>query len=300
LRSADTLILIVHPDEFSPGVSEDRSIPPEIFDSTSEPEQNRNIIRSVKVSTVSKADVTALRASIAAIEAGRRQVRGVLPFGLATVDSRLPGGGLALGALHEVAGGGTGAVDGAAASLFVAGIAARTNGKVLWCLTRPDLFAPAIAQVGLEPDRVIYVEARDEKAVLSCFEEGLRHGGLGCVVAEVSHLTMTASRRLQLAAEGSGTMGLALRRWRRQTEAADFGQPTAASTRWRVSVLPSAPLPVPGVGRHRWLVELIRARAGESADFELEACDDQGRLALPAELGHGSVQTEIARRYAAG
>lgn len=249
---------------------------------------------------MSKADVAALRASIAAIEVGRRQEREVLPFGLEVVDARLPGGGLALGALHEVAGGGTGAVDGAAAALFVAGIAGRTNGKVLWCITRPDLFAPAIAQAGLNPDRVIYVEAHDEKSVLSCFEEGLRHGGLSCVVAEVSHLSMTASRRLQLAAETSGTMGLALRRWRRQTEAADFGQPTAASTRWRVSVLPSRPLPVPGIGRHRWLVELIRARAGESADFELEACDEQGRLGLPPQLAHGSVQTGIRRRYASG
>jgi protein ImuA len=218
---------------------------------------------------------------------------------LREVDARLPGGGLALGALHEVAGGGNGAIDGAAAALFVAGIAARTKGKTLWCLTRPDLFAPAIAQAGLGPDRVIYVEAGDEESVLACFEEGLRHGGLGSVVAEVSRLSMTGSRRLQLAAESSGTIGLALRRWRRQTDASDFGQPTAASTRWRVSVLPSRPLPVPGVGRHRWLVELIRARAGESADFELEACDDKGRLGLPSNLVHGQVSKEIGRRIAA-
>ena len=101
---------------------------------------------------------------------------------------------------------------------------------------------------------------------------------------------MTASRRLQLAAEGSGTLGIALRRWRRQTEASDFGQPTAATSRWRVSALPSTPLPVPGVGRPRWLVELIRCRAGESADFELEACDDTGHLRLPADLVHGPVR----------
>jgi protein ImuA len=35
------------------------------------------------------------------------------------------------------------------------------------------LFAPALAQAGLMPDRVIYVEAGDEKSVLICFEEGL-------------------------------------------------------------------------------------------------------------------------------
>jgi protein ImuA len=211
--------------------------------------------------------VEELRERIQRLEGAVARRRTVLPFGVKEIDRRLPVGGLALGALHEVAGGGDGAVDGAAAALFAAGIAARTRGQVLWCVTRKDLFAPAMAQVGLLPDRVIYVEATDEKSVLACFEEGLRHGGLGAVVAEVARLSMTASRRLQLAAEGSGSIGIAIRRWRRQTEAADFGQPTASVTRWRVSVLPSTPLPVPGVGRARWRVELIRCRAGESANF---------------------------------
>ncbi|HXW70891.1 MAG TPA: damage-inducible protein [Methylocella sp.] len=180
----------------------------------------------------------------------------------------------------------TGAIDGAAAALFVAGVAARTRGPVLWCVTRQDLFAPALAQAGLKPDRATYVEADDEKSVLICFEEGLRHGGLGAVVAEVALLSMTASRRLQLAAEQSASLGLAIRRWRRPAEAADFGQPTASLTRWRISVLPAAPLPVPGVGRARWRLELIRCRAGECADFEVEACDAKGHLALPSDLAN--------------
>lgn len=241
-----------------------------------------------------------LRAQVRQIEGRHRRATPVLPFGIAPVDSRLPAGGLPCGALHEVAGGGNGAVDGAAAALFAAGIAARTRGKVLWCITRPDLFAPALSQAGLKSDRVIYLEGGDDKTVLACFEEGLRHGGLGAVVGEVARLTMPISRRLQLAAEGSGTIGIALRRWRRQTEASDFGQPTAATTRWRVSALPSTPLPVPGVGRPRWLVELIRCRAGESADFELEACDDTGHLCLPANPVHGPGQAEGGRRSAFG
>jgi hypothetical protein len=156
--------------------------------------------------------------------------RQILPFGIAEMDSRLPGGGLARGALHEIAGGGNGTIDGAAAGLFAAGIAARTKGKVLWAITRPDLFAPALAQVDLAPDRVIYVEAGNDKTVLACIEEGLRHGGLGAVVGDIARLDMTALRRLQLCAEETGTIGIALRRWRRQTEAVDFGQPTAATT----------------------------------------------------------------------
>ena len=246
--------------------------------------------------------VEELRERIQRLEGAAARRRAVLPFGIKEIDRHLPGGGLALGALHEVAGGGNGALDGAAAALFAAGVAARTHGKakVLWCFTRPDLFAPSIAQVGLGPDRVIYVEAGDEKSVLACFEEGLRHGGLGAVVAEVARLSMTASRRLQLAAEGSGAIGIAIRRWRRQTEAADFGQPTASLTRWRVSVLPSTPLPVPGVGRARWLLELIRCRAGESADFEVEACDAKGRLALPSDLVHRSSEEDAGRRRTAG
>jgi protein ImuA len=244
--------------------------------------------------------IESLRAQIRRIETRNRPAASVLPFGLAEIDSRLPGGGLALGALHEVAGGGNGAIDGAAAALFAAGIAARTRGQVLWCVARQDLFAPALAQAGLAPDRVIYVEAGDEKTLLACFEEGLRHGGLDAIVAEVARLSMTDSRRLQLAAESFGAIGIAIRRWRRQTEAADFGQPTAAVTRWRVTALPSTPLPVPGVGRARWQVELIRCRAGESADFEVEACDAQGRLALPADLAHRPAAPQARNRRAAG
>jgi protein ImuA len=90
-----------------------------------------------------------LRAQVRQIEGQHRRATPSLPFGIAAVDARLPGGALPLGALHEMAGGGNGAIDGAAAALFAAGIAARTRGQVLWCLTRLDLFAPALAQAGL-------------------------------------------------------------------------------------------------------------------------------------------------------
>ena len=231
-----------------------------------------------------KAVLEDLRARIAHLEHGARAPHSVLPFGIPELDGRLPQGGLMLGSLHEIAGGGPGAVHGAAAALFAAGILARLKGPVLWCLKARDLFAPALAGAGLDPDRVIYAEASDEKTVLLCLEEGLRHAGLGAVAGEVSSLPMAASRRLQLAAEAFGVPAFVIRRWRTPAAAADFGQPTAATTRWRISALPSSPLPVAGVGRPHWPVELIRCRAGDCADWEVEACDDEGRLALPAVL----------------
>lgn len=239
-----------------------------------------------------------LRDRISAIEGGGAKRAGCLPFGVPEIDDILPGGGLAYGALHEFAGGGNGTVDGAAAALFAAGTAARTKGKVVWCLTRPDLFMPALAQAGLHPDRVIFAEADREEDVLASMEEALSYGKLGAVVGEVVRLPMVSSRRLQLAAEKTGTLGIAVRRWRRQTEANDFGQPTVSTTRWRVSVMPSEPLPVPGVGRARWLLELMRVKAGECAEFVVGACDASGRLYIPATSGDGS-DTSGRSRYSA-
>src|SRR5688500_6765271 len=87
--------------------------------------------------------IAALRAAVRAIEHAEGRQEGTLPFGLAAIDRRLEGGGLALAALHEFAGARPGLADDAAACLFAAGIAARAGerGMVLWALARRDLFA---------------------------------------------------------------------------------------------------------------------------------------------------------------
>src|SRR5260370_26892867 len=144
---------------------------------------------------VPNAVVAALRERIRCLEGGARHQRAVLPFGVKAIEERLPEGGLALGALHEVAGGGNGAIDGAAAALFAAGIAARTRGRVLWCVTRQDLFAPAIASAGLAPDRVIYVEAGDGKLVSACFEGRLRDGRSVAPDARILAVSLASSPR---------------------------------------------------------------------------------------------------------
>src|SRR4029453_5012723 len=69
------------------------------------------------------ARLTALRDRIRQIEQPARH--GVLPFGIAAIDSVLPGGGLARGGVHKILGTGGDEEDGAAAAGFAAGILAR-------------------------------------------------------------------------------------------------------------------------------------------------------------------------------
>ena len=244
-----------------------------------------------------------LRATIARIErACPTAPVPPLPFGIPALDAALPGGGLPLGALHEVAGGGADLEHGAAPALFAAGILARIQGTVLWVLERQDLFAPGLAGAGLQPDRVVYAEA-GRGASLLAMEEGLRHRGLAGVVAEVSgRLSLSASRRLQLAAEGTGVTALLLRRQRRGTE--ELGGAIAAVTRWRIGALPSAPpVPeapsVPGLGRVRWRLDLLRCRGGRTGSWIMEACDASGHLGLVAPLADGPAAAEAWREGAA-
>jgi protein ImuA len=237
----------------------------------------------------------ALRAEVARIEAGGRSVKGtVLPFGIQAIDSRLAGGGLAAGALHEIAGERPSLSDDAAATLFIAGIAARLPTIVLWAMIRRDLFAPGLAAAGLGPDRILYAECGSDEEVLAVMEEGLRHGGLAAVVGEAARVPMAATRRLQLAAEEGGTMALMLKRWRKNGED-PLGAPSTAITRWRLACAPSGELPVPGVGRPRWRLTLARQRGGEPHQWIMEGTDAQGRLALPAEFEH---REDPARRAA--
>ena len=237
-----------------------------------------------------------LRRQVERLDGGFRH-RPVASFGVPALDRALPGGGLALGALHEVVENGPAAEFAGAATLFVAGIAARLEGPVLWCLNRRDLFAPGLARAGLHPDRVIFAETLRDREILPVMEEGLRERGLSAVIGEVTRLGLTASRRLQLAAEASGVPAFALRRWWTVAERDLTSLPTVASTRWRIAPQASLAPPVPGLGRARWQVDLLRCRGGEPRSWILEACDATGRLAFPSEPDR---RIEAPLRRAAG
>jgi protein ImuA len=242
--------------------------------------------------------LVALRETLRAIEGDGLRRRPVLPFGVGAIDAKLATTGLRLDSLHEVAGASPGMGDDAAATLFLAGIAARAWGPVLWVVRRRDLFAPGIAQAGLAPERVLYAEATDDAEALALMEEGLRHRGLGAVIGEVKRASMPNTRRLQLAAEGGKTIALLLKRHAREG-GNPLAVPSAAVTRWRIAAAPSAPLPVAGIGRARWRVELVRQRGGEPHEWIMEACDDTGRLALPARLANRPAAAGGAERRAA-
>lgn len=226
-----------------------------------------------------------LRDEIRVIKAfGKKTSRNVLPFGIAEMDRRVGKGGLQQGALHDFAGGSRELADDAAATLFMAGIAARASSKggmVLWAFRWRDLFAPALAQVGLSPHRLIQAECGRDEDVLTVMEEGLRHGGLAAVIGETNQVAMPSTRRLQLAAEESGTMAMMLRKGRK-AGMDPLHHPSVAVTRWKIGCVPAAPLPVQGVGRPRWSIELVRQRGGEPCQWIMEGCDAEGRLALPA------------------
>lgn len=228
-----------------------------------------------------------LRQRIALIE-GACARHAALPFGIDAIDRHLPAGGISTGALHEVAGSPE-LADDAAATVFLAGILARSEGPVFWCLRWRDLFAPALHLAGLNPDRVIYVEAGSDTNVLIAMEECLRHAGLGGVVGELKKTTLTASRRLQLAAEQSGVPAFV---FRRASPIEQVGDGTAALTRWRVMAAPSEKLSIPSIGRPRWRLELERARGGDPQLWTVEACDETGRIGLPLDVAHGSRQAE--------
>jgi protein ImuA len=226
----------------------------------------------------------------------------VLAFEIAELDERLAGHGLDGAGLHEVAAVAPTLNDDAAATLFAAGIAARfarrRGSDIFWTASQFDLYAPGLEQSGLSPTTVLYAQGVKNSVVLAMAEDALRDGSFACVIAQVKAADQTATRRLQLAASDGGTPILLYRR-HRWLDRCPLNGLSSAMTRWRIGCVPSAPFPHPGVGRARWLVELVRQRNGNPFSLEVEACDDTGRLALPAAAPDRAIATGRAAFQAA-
>ncbi|MFG1357700.1 ImuA family protein [Xanthobacter pseudotagetidis] len=215
------------------------------------------------------ATLDALRALVRG-PARMRAPAGRLPLG-APLDAAL-GGGLARGALHEMHCGAPGA-HGVLLGLAAA-IAAGARGPVLW--VRQDLsvreggrlHALGCAELGLDPGRLVLVEAADAAGVLRAAEDGLRHGGAGVVIAEpwgaARVLDLTATRRLALRAAERGALALLLRPGAEP-------EPSAAATRWLAAAAAGSAAPLTfGLGAPAFALELARNRFGPTGRWIVE------------------------------
>jgi protein ImuA len=251
-------------------------------------------LRKARSSRASDGTVAALQATIARIErgggAGTRHE--AVPLGVADIDGALPGGGLAAGVVHEV--------TGSAAGGFVALLAGRFAGSVLWCVmasSRTELYGPGLAAFGLDTRRLVIARCANRQDMLWAMEEGLRDSTLATVVAEPDRpVALTASRRLQLAAETGGTTGLVLRRGAAEVALA----PSAVFSRWQADSLPALGVPGAPAEGARWRLELLRCRGGLSGkggrlsktwpkswpkSWIVDWCDATGDLSLVSDAG---------------
>jgi protein ImuA len=221
--------------------------------------------------------VAQLRQLLPALQA-RASARDALPFGLPVIDTHLPAGGLARGALHELTGGD--ATDMPAAFGFVAALvghalAAERQGQALLVLSARSLvefgkpYAHGLAGLGLPPARLILLETASDVQVLWAVEEALRLRAVAAVVGWLGgKLDLKASRRLQIAGENSSALLLVLR-----PPQAD--ESNSATTRWRVSAAPAARDRFACFERWRWRIALERCRNGRPGEWILELRDPE-------------------------
>jgi protein ImuA len=205
--------------------------------------------------------LSALRARIARLErAGAAEslsARGddAIPLSPA-IDSSLPWGGLQRAALHEIL-----AAEPGAAAGFAALVLGRAGGTVLWIAPDPDAWPPGLSRFGLSPAQLVLVRAPRTQDALWAMEETLRCPAVGAVLLVAGALDLTAARRLQLAAEAGGVLGLLLR------PNEDGAAPTAALTRWRIGAAPSDSTSPHAIGDPAWSLDLLRCRGGRPATW---------------------------------
>ena len=207
----------------------------------------------------------ALKVQLAALERPAAfDASQIFSFGLATVDDPL-GGGLDRAAMHEVFA--QSRADAGAAAGFALGLALRAagEGRIVWVrqdfadLEAGRLDALGLAQLGLDPARLVLVRAKDGTDVLRAGAEAARCAALGAVLIEPwgapKVLDLNASRRLSLIAAASRVTTLRVR-------IAAAPMPSAAASRWSVAALASRPLEANAPGFPAFAISLLRHRAG--------------------------------------
>ncbi|MDZ3831825.1 MAG: hypothetical protein U0S50_08420 [Sphingopyxis sp.] len=240
----------------------------------------------------SSSSLAGLRRTVARIAASGApadsRAGGWLTSGHAGFDAAL-GGGLMVGRCHEFFA--ADPLDAASAAGFAALLALRCGGAapLLWLRTADSaqregqLYAPGLAELGGDPNRLLLVETDDAKALLAAANDAVRCAGSAAVVVEsrgrLPALDLTAGRRLALGARDAGTILLLLR-------IAAAPEPSAAETRWQVTAAPSRELEARAPGAPAFDLELLRWRAGPAgARWRLEWNRDEQAFREPALSG---------------
>jgi protein ImuA len=196
-----------------------------------------------------------------------------ITFGADTIDAAM-NGGLARCGVHEIFA--SSSVHLGAATGFAVILAARASGTrpVFW--VRQDVFdveagglsGSGLSELGLDPQRIVLVRARDAKGALRAAEQAVRCAALGAVViepwGEPKILDFKASRRLSLASTQSG-VPIVLHR------AAARPSHSAAMTRWSIEAAPSRALEANAPGFPAFVLTLLRQRgAAAGRTFHVE------------------------------
>lgn len=215
-----------------------------------------------------------------------------LPFGLPALDAYLPQGGLAFGALHEVAP--EADADTPAAFGFVTALLGGVpDGPVCLVLStrkraRGRPHGHGLNTLGLDPGRVILVETGDKQA-LWAMEEALRSAAPVAVVGMIeAGLDLRTSQRLHLAAGESGRLLVLLR--------PAGAEPSAAMTRWRVAAAAAARDRFGLIARWRWRVTLERCRNGRPGEWLVEFDHAAHRFSLAAALADPALSRSAGTR----
>jgi protein ImuA len=188
-----------------------------------------------------------------------------LHTGLGDLDKAFHDNTFPLGAVHEFIS--TNKESAAATNGFMAGLVGelmQQSKLVLWISTKRTIFPPALNLFGIESERIIFIDLWKQKDVLWAIEEALKCNALSVVVGELSELSFTESRRLQLAVEQSRVTGF-IHRYNPKSE-----NTVACVTRWKITHLASEMNGVPGVGFPKWNVELLKVRNGRPGTWQIE------------------------------
>jgi len=173
---------------------------------------------------------------------------GALASGFAELDRRLPRGGWPLGTLIELLSGAQGIGE---LSLFLPALSrlAHRGRYIAWIAPPYIPYAPALLQQGLPLERLLIIDTQSLAESLWATEQALRCPAVGAVLGWAEYLVDKSLRRLQLAAEAGGSLGI-------------LHRPLAAATQASPAALRLQLQPLPqGQGLH---IHILKARGGRS------------------------------------